>query len=207
MARKTNWGQIHLLEARLAWWRGKYSYRKRVFDGYHGKYVFNQKYYPHHKDALAAAYAGMQKWGPIMGEAAAQVNKYIHAINVLRPPVNPVAQKEHWLLVNHPETHEGVRKVVAIILVRYPSLYITATTGGTHSSQSYHYLGRAYDIATSNWSAMDPMGSWISANLRKRLTEGIHKPTLSVKGGVNVSSSYWGSVTWANHANHIHVAV
>jgi hypothetical protein len=111
---------------------------------------------------------------------------------------------EAKLKQEHPEIHEGVRRVVAIILTQFPQLQITSTTGGHHAPGSLHYLGRAVDLAGSN---MDAIGTWIAHNLGSLLTEGIHDPTLSIKDGKTVASSFWGEPTWGNHANHIHVGV
>lgn len=111
---------------------------------------------------------------------------------------------EKKLAAEHPELETGVRKVVAIILTQFPEMSISSTTGGTHATHSLHYEGRAADLVGGN---MDAIGTWIAQNLTARLTEGIHRPTLSVAKGQTVPSSYWGAAVWAEHANHIHVGV
>jgi hypothetical protein len=39
------------------------------------------------------------------------------------------------------------------------------------------------------------------------LLEGIHNPNLSIKNGQVVPPGSWGAKTWAQHANHIHMAM
>lgn len=110
------------------------------------------------------------------------------------------------LLAQHPELKPGIAKVVETIMLHFPQLTITATTNGEHVSNSYHYLGRAVDIAGPS-QVMNQAAKWIEENLGHVLTEGIHNPGLSIKDKHSVPSSFWGSETWAAHANHIHVAV
>lgn len=81
----TNWPKIHLLEARLAWWRRKYAYRHKKRVEYAGKVENNKKHFPNHKAALKAAEEGVRKWGPLEGEAAKQVHALADAIHKLRP--------------------------------------------------------------------------------------------------------------------------
>lgn len=105
----------------------------------------------------------------------------------------------------HPELKPGVAKVVETIMHKFPGLIISSTTGGVHVSDSRHYEGRAVDLAGSVHE-MKLAAVWISQNLYTLLDEGIHNPGLSVAEGKHVSSSYYSAV-WAEHANHIHVAV
>lgn len=108
----------------------------------------------------------------------------------------------------HPQTLKpGIEGVVATILQHFPKLIITATSDGNHATNSYHYKNRAVDLASGDYAYMNEAAAWIKAHLTTKLTEGIHNPNLSVKYRVPVPSSYWGSETWAGHANHIHVAV
>ena len=107
----------------------------------------------------------------------------------------------------HPEVHMGAAVAVNLILRAWPNLVITSTTGGHHAPDSLHYRGEAVDLASGDTAYMNEVGKWVGAHLTKYLTEGIHNPTLSVKDGKAVSSSYWGSATWAEHLNHIHIGV
>lgn len=200
-----NWVKIRLLESRLSWWRSKYDYRKKKFDEYRTEAQISEKM--HHPVALGRAKAGMQKWGPIVGEAAREVNKYVSAIAKLKPKPNLVEAKERDLHAKYPDTHDPVRKVVAKILVANPEMYVTATTGGNHAVNSYHFMGRAYDLGANSQGPKDRCGKWCNDNISSRLTEGIHNPNLSVKFGNRVSASFWGSSTWSGHVDHVHVAV
>lgn len=109
------------------------------------------------------------------------------------------------LLKRHPEIKPGVAKVAETIMQKFPGLSITSTTGGTHVSGSYHYKGRAVDLA-GPVHEMKVAAAWISQNLYTLLAEGIHNPGLSVSDGQHVNKSFYAAV-WAEHANHIHVAV
>lgn len=115
-------------------------------------------------------------------------------------------KKEEQLEKEHPELKAGIRTVTAVVMAAFPGLTITATTNGEHVSDSYHYKGRAVDLAGSE-AEMNKAAKWISKYLTQVLTEGIHNPGLSVKEHKHVESSFWGAETWAAHANHIHLAV
>lgn len=102
--------------------------------------------------------------------------------------------------------HPGIRDATQALLSHFPGLSVTSTTGGGHVSGSYHYLGEATDTAGST-EEMYKAAQWIkSSGLYRSLAEGIHNPNLSVSNGSMVPSSYYSSV-WAEHANHIHMAV
>lgn len=106
----------------------------------------------------------------------------------------------------HPELHAGIRHVVAQILVKFPALRITSTTGGTHAKDSYHYKGRAADLG-GDPATMRVAAQWIRTHLQPVLTEGIHNPGLSVKNHRLVQPDFWTNTVWLQHINHIHVAV
>lgn len=107
---------------------------------------------------------------------------------------------------NHPELRSNVAQVVNAILQAWPKLQITSTIGGTHAHASYHYFGEAADLG-GDPAYMKQAADWIATNLTSELTEGIHNPNLSVKNGKSVNPSFWGSSTWSEHVNHIHIAV
>jgi len=111
-----------------------------------------------------------------------------------------------WRGVGPAGLHSGVRKVVSSVLGQFPGLSATSTTGGSHVSGSYHYLGEAVDIAGSS-AVMHAASEWIKkSGLYRQLTEGIHNPNLSVSDGHMVDPSFYASV-WGEHADHIHLAV
>ena len=95
-------------------------------------------------------------------------------------------------------------------------------TPGYEAPGSPH-LGEAIDISCSDYGYMNQCGQWISQTLGNYLTEGIHDPGSSVvSGGVQNTPygtvswkfavfypnpySIWGSTTWGEHINHIHIA-
>jgi hypothetical protein len=115
-------------------------------------------------------------------------------------------KKEQFLAVSHPELKPGIRAAAAVVMAGFPGLQITATTNGTHANNSYHYKGRAVDLAGST-QEMNRAAKWIAKLMTGTLTEGIHNPGLSVDNHHSVPSSFWGEPTWSEHANHIHLAV
>jgi hypothetical protein len=111
-----------------------------------------------------------------------------------------------WRGIGPAGLHSGIQKVAAAVLGQFPGLSVTSTTGGGHVSGSYHYLGEAVDIAGST-GVMNAAANWVKrSGLYRQLTEGIHNPNLSVSDGHMVDPSFYSSV-WAEHANHIHLAV
>lgn len=101
-----------------------------------------------------------------------------------------------------------LRALIAQVEKFWPQLIVTATTNGSHASGSYHYKGEAVDMASGSMDYMRKAAQWVSSSgMYKSLAEGIHNPNLSVKFGRQVAPSYWGASTWANHANHLHLAI
>lgn len=102
--------------------------------------------------------------------------------------------------------HAGIQAAANAVLSHFPGLSITSTTGGKHAAGSYHYKGEAVDIGGPA-ALMNQAAAWIAKTMGGGLTEGIHNPNLSIAGGRRVTPSYWGASTWAEHSNHIHLAV
>lgn len=114
--------------------------------------------------------------------------------------------KTGWAGIGPSGLQEGIRKVTAAVIGAFPGLQVTSTTGGTHATGSYHYSGEATDISGST-DEMFKASEWIKkTGIYKALAEGIHNPNLSISDGSQVSPSYYSGV-WADHANHIHLAV
>jgi hypothetical protein len=92
-------------------------------------------------------------------------------------------------------------------LDRMFGLQTTSTTGDQHAPGSFHYQGLAADVSGAP-SAMSRAVRYImSSGIWRSLLEGIHNPGLSIKNGQRVPPSFWGSSTWADHADHLHLAV
>lgn len=100
----------------------------------------------------------------------------------------------------------GIGSAVGRVLGQFPGLSVTSTTGGRHAANSYHYRGMAADIGGPP-GLMNQAAAWIARVLGSSLTEGIHNPNLSIASGQHVPPSHWGASTWAEHADHIHMAV
>jgi hypothetical protein len=121
--------------------------------------------------------------------------------------------KRASLSLAHPELHPAILSITAIVVTAFPKLTITSTTSGEHATNSLHYLGRAVDLAPlggmtpANIAYMNRAAKWINTALSHVLTEGIHNPGLSVKDKSRVPSSFWGSATWQEHLNHIHLGM
>jgi hypothetical protein len=100
----------------------------------------------------------------------------------------------------------GVAAAVSAIEKRWPGYSVTSgyRTSMPLGHPDLHNVGEAADLVGPD---MDRVGSWIGQTMGSSLAEGIHNPTLSIKNGKRVPAGFWGSSTWAAHANHIHVAV
>jgi hypothetical protein len=105
----------------------------------------------------------------------------------------------------HPELKPGVSAAVATIIARFPGLSVGSTLR-PGDTDSRHSEGRAADLVGSA-QEMNKAARWIEKYMVAALDEGIHNPGLSVDTHHKVPSSFWGAQTWAEHANHIHVAV
>lgn len=96
-----------------------------------------------------------------------------------------------------------------VVAANKAGLYVTATTNGTHASTSYHYQGRAVDVAA-------PMDSAGIARMVKFQRELASHPAgflevfgpdngACVKNGVRISLAE-GTALEDQHDNHVHVA-
>jgi hypothetical protein len=74
-------------------------------------------------------------------------------------------------------------------------LRITSTTGGKHATHSYHYLGRAVDVA----GAPSAMRQFYTEMSHTNPTELFYDPMGGMKHGRNI-----GAI--GGHGNHVHVA-
>ena len=74
-------------------------------------------------------------------------------------------------------------------------LHVTATTNGRHAPHSYHYLGRAADVA----GAPSAMRQFYREMSRTNPTELFYDPMGGIKNGRNI-----GAI--GGHGTHVHVA-
>lgn len=126
------------------------------------------------------------------------------------PSVAPTPPPLSDVVPGHPELKPGISRIVNQVRRQFPQLTIESTyrPGGT----SYHATGQACDLGTHPYdqALQDRAGAWIAANLAGQLLEGIHNPmsgpALSVKNYRAVPTSYWGSETYSQHRNHVHIA-
>ena len=89
----------------------------------------------------------------------------------------------------------GPQLTAAMHRARQLGLRITSTTGGHHAKHSYHYLGRAVDVAGSR-SAMREFFTEMS---HTHPTELFYDPMGGIKNGRRI-----GAI--GGHSNHVHVA-
>jgi hypothetical protein len=100
----------------------------------------------------------------------------------------------------------AIRKLIGMMQGHFP-LGVTATTDGTHVSGSYHYKGEAVDMAAAG-QVMFKASEWIKkSGLYRQLTEGIHNPNLAVQSGKIFSGAGPFGGVWADHTDHIHLAI
>ena len=89
----------------------------------------------------------------------------------------------------------GAQLTTAMHRAEELGLRITSTTGGKHAPHSYHYLGRAADVA----GAPSAMRQFYREMSRTNPTELFYDPMGGMKHGRNI-----GAI--GGHANHVHVA-
>jgi hypothetical protein len=89
----------------------------------------------------------------------------------------------------------GPQLTEAMYRARELGLHITSTTGGHHARHSYHYLGRAVDVAGPRAA----MREFYREMSHTHPTELFYDPMGGMKRGRNI-----GPI--GGHANHVHVA-
>jgi hypothetical protein len=90
----------------------------------------------------------------------------------------------------------GAQLTSAMGRARQLGLTITATTNGKHVKNSYHYQGRAADVAGKPAA----MREFFTEMSHTHPTELFYDPMGAYKNGVNLHRSIGG------HGNHVHVA-
>lgn len=89
----------------------------------------------------------------------------------------------------------GPQLTAAMARGRELGLHVTSTTGGHHAPHSYHYLGRAADLA----GPRSAMREFYREMARTHPTELFYDPMGGIKHGHNI-----GAI--GGHGNHVHVA-
>lgn len=123
------------------------------------------------------------------------------------PPALDVV--EHGFSAN-PRTYPILEQILSYFPNR-SHVYVTATTGGTHATNSYHYRGEAIDVGSASQTYKDQLAAWLYPYYGY-ITELIHSKSGNhtgwyVKNGRKVSHGYYGSTTTAAHVNHVHFAI
>lgn len=103
---------------------------------------------------------------------------------------------------------DAVRKM--IVRANRNGLYVTATTNGTHAPTSYHYSGRAVDVA----APMTAAGIKLMSDFQRKLVKEPSKyvelfgPVNDawVKNGVRFTEPE-GAELENQHDNHVHIAI
>lgn len=117
------------------------------------------------------------------------------------------------LFDGHPSNvSSGVAGAIEALKKKFPGLMVTSTTDHskytTSGNVSDHTLGNAADIASGDYGYMNRAAAWIKqSGMYRQLKQGIHNPNLAVNAGRIVGADYFGPQVWAQHANHIHIAI
>lgn len=104
--------------------------------------------------------------------------------------------------------------ILAEVIKYFPNhshIYITATTGGTHATTSYHYRAEAIDVGSASQVYKDQLAAWLY-KYSSHITELIHTKSSNragwyVKNGVRRGKGYYGGTLERAHINHVHLAV
>jgi hypothetical protein len=118
----------------------------------------------------------------------------------------------------HPSNVAAVIKSLIILMKKHwPLLTVSSTTDHslltTSGNVSDHTTGHAVDLTrpfdAAGIAYMNRAANWIkSSGLYKQLKQGIHNPNLAVNAGIlQTPPGQFAGAVWAQHANHIHLAM
>lgn len=104
-------------------------------------------------------------------------------------------------------------KLIEIMKKRWPLLQVTSTTDHGYLTSSGnvsdHTTGHAVDLSSGDYGYMDKAAAWVkSSGLYKQIKQGIHNPNMAIQeGNIETPPGIFAGQTWAEHLNHLHLAV
>jgi hypothetical protein len=104
--------------------------------------------------------------------------------------------------------HPAITALIKSMIGRFGG-YLSSgfRTSEPEGHPDYHNYGLAGDYVPDNWGGATAYSNQIGT----KLLEGIHASppasNVSWKDGAQVDPSFWGAATWAQHHNHIHLAI
>ncbi len=157
------------------------------------------KKYQGDKGLLVDGKVGQQTWGSFFGIKAPPGTEMLgRATSPGAPAGTGYSPKDTFEpgKVGGPSGGSNSAKLQwAMNVARQMGLTITSTTGGRHAPGSYHYQGRAFDVAGSP----SQMARFYDAMKAQRPTEAFYDPRGGIKFGNEI-----GAI--GGHSDHVHVA-
>lgn len=106
----------------------------------------------------------------------------------------------------------GIKRLIELLVAKFPGLVVGSTTDHSRLTSSGnisdHVSGHAVDLGGTTGVMKDASSYIVRSGLYHQLKQGIHNPNLAVNAGQVVGSSYFrGNGVWAQHINHIHLAL
>lgn len=106
----------------------------------------------------------------------------------------------------------GIKRLIELLVAKFPGLVVGSTTDHSRLTSSGnisdHVSGHAVDLGGTTGVMKDASSYIVRSGLYHQLKQGIHNPNLAVNAGQIVGSSYFrGNGVWAQHINHIHLAL
>lgn len=118
------------------------------------------------------------------------------------------------LFNGHPSNvNPYVLALIKLMKQHFPLLQVTSTTDHsfltTSGNQSDHTVGAAVDLASGDYGYMNKAAAWVkTSGLYKKIKQGIHNPNLAIQAGhIQTPPGRFAGHVWAEHANHIHLAI
>jgi SLT domain-containing protein len=107
----------------------------------------------------------------------------------------------------------AIRSLIILMKKKFPGLVVSSTTDHsrltTSGNVSDHTTGNAVDLASGDYGLMNRAAAYVlSSGLYKQLKQGIHNPNLAVNRGQKMTPpGIFAGAVWAQHANHLHLAM